>query len=180
LEPAFREGGPPTLDSHSHNHDLAYVKKPIQSYFIPIEMKAFCLLLGMVLLVGCGPLKSCTWSDDPKNWRRAFDEPRPADGISIAHSWYMRTPHFTAEYAWFFELQLADKVKSEMVTNSDFTKLPAFTQEDLRLRTYRDRPKWFAPEPLSAYEAYESKTERNFLIFLEKNGGRSFWTRYQL
>ena len=92
----------------------------------------------------------------------------------------MRTPHFTAEYAWFFELQLTDKIKNQMATNSDFTKLPAISAEDLRSRTYSDRPKWFAPEPLSAYDAYESKTERNFLILLEKNGGRSFWARYQL
>jgi hypothetical protein len=143
-------------------------------------MKATWLMLAAVLLVGCGPLVSGTWSDDPKNWRRAFDESRPADGITIVHSWYMRTPHFTAEYAWFFELQLAEKVKSQIVTNSDFTKLPAFSLEDLRLRTYSDRPKWFAPEPLAAYEVYESKTEGSFLILLEKNGGRSFWTRYQL
>jgi hypothetical protein len=143
-------------------------------------MKAIWLMLAAVLLVGCGPLVSGTWSEDPKNWRRAFHESLPADGITIVHSWYMRTPHFTAEYAWFFELQLADKLKGQITTNSDFTKLPPLSQEDLRLRIYSDRPKWFTLEPLSAYDAYESKTERGFLIFVEKNGGRSFWTRYQL
>jgi len=145
-----------------------------------MNMKALCAAFGGVLLAGCGPLVSGTWSDDPKNWRRAFDESQPADGISVVHSWYMRTPHFTAEYAWFFELQLTDKTKNQIATNSHFTKLPALSAQDLRLRTYTDRPKWFVPEPLSAYDAYEAKGERNFLILIEKNGGRSFWTRYQL
>jgi hypothetical protein len=143
-------------------------------------MRPIWVVLSTVLLVGCGPLVSGTWSDDPKNWRRAFEESRPADGISIVHSWYMRTPHFTAEYAWFFELQLADKIKNQILTNSDVTKLPAFSQEDLRMRTYSNRPKWFAPEPLSAYDVYESKTQPGFLFFVERTGGRSFWTRYQL
>lgn len=138
------------------------------------------LALALLISLSLGCHRSGTWSDDAKNWRRAFDESRPADGITVVHSWYKRTPHWTAEYAWFFELQLGGKMKSQIVTNSDFTKLPAFSQEDLRLRIYSDRPKWFAPEPLSAYDAYESKTQLGFLIFIEKSGDRSFWTRYQL
>ncbi len=57
-----------------------------------MNMKALCAAFGAVLLAGCGPLVSGTWSDNPKNWRRAFDESQPADGISVVHSWYMRTP----------------------------------------------------------------------------------------
>ena len=123
---------------------------------------------------------SGTWSDDPKNWKRAFGESQPGEGISVIHSWYMRTPHFTAEFAWFFELKLDAKAKKEIVGSSDLTRISPLSAEDLRSRIYHDPPAWFAPDPLSAYDAYESKAERDFLILVEKSGGRSFWTRYQL
>ena len=144
------------------------------------KMRPLALILFMGLLAGCGPLVSGTWSDDPKNWKRAFGESRPADGISIVHSWYMRTPHFTAEYAWFFQLELSDKMKKELVSNAEFSKLPPLSLEDFRSRTYHDRPSWFSPQPLSAYDAYASKEERDFLILVEREGNRCFMTRYQL
>ena len=144
------------------------------------NMKRFPLLLFAFVIAGCGPLVSGTWSDDPKNWERAFEEYRPNDGIKIIHSWYMRTPHFTAEYAWFFELELTEKAKNDVVKNDGFSKLPTLSPDDLRSRIYSDCPKWFSPEPLSDYDTYESKTNRGFLILIEKNGSRSFWTHYQL
>jgi hypothetical protein len=136
-------------------------------------------VVSLLVLSGCGPFVSGTWRDHPKNWKRAFGESQPGEGISVVHSWYMRTPHFTAEFAWFFQLELSAKAKGEIVGSSDLTRLP-LSAEELRSRIYQDRPAWFAPEPLSAYDVYESKTERDFLIFVEKSGGRSFWTRYQL
>jgi hypothetical protein len=129
-------------------------------------MRPLALILFLGLLTGCGPLVSGTWSDDPKNWKRAFGESRPPDGISIVHSWYMRTPHFTTEYAWFFQLELSDKMKKELVSSSELSKLPPLSLEDFRSRTYHDRPSWFSPQPLSAYDAYASKAERDFLILL--------------
>ena len=143
-------------------------------------MKSLPVILIVFFLAGCGPFVSGTWSDDPKNWKRAFSESRPNDGISIVHSWYMRTPHFTAEFAWFFELEVTESVKKELISNPELSKLTNVSSEDLRSRIYQDRPTWFSPEPLSAYDIYESKMDRSFIMFIEKSGRRSFWTRYQL
>jgi len=143
-------------------------------------MNRLSILLVALVLTGCGPLVSGTWSDDPKNWKRAFGESRPNDGISIVHSWYMRTPHFTAEFAWFFELELSEEAKKELITNSELTKLTNTAPEGLRSRMYQNRPSWFLPEPLAAFDVFESKIHRDFLIFVAKVGGRSFWTSYQL
>jgi hypothetical protein len=163
---------------------LAHAARQSRSWLIfnvgQKKMKSLALVLIAFALAGCGPFVSGTWNDDPKNWKRAFGETRPSDGISIVRSWYMRTPHFTAEFAWFFELELSDKAKKELVENPDISKMSIASPEDLRSRIYQDRPSWFSPEPLSAYEVFESKIDRDFLIFVEKRGRRSFWTRCQL
>lgn len=143
-------------------------------------MKRALPILVVLLLVGCGPFVSGTWSDDPKNWKRAFGESRPGEGISVLRSWYMRTPHFTAEFAWFFELELSESAKKEVVSSPELSKLAGASPEALRSRIYHDRPSWFSPEPFAAFDVYESKVDRDFLIFIEKSGRRSFWTRCQL
>jgi len=134
----------------------------------------------LLVLTSCGYFLSGSWSNDPENWGRAFGEAKPASGISVIHSWYMRSPHFTAEYAWFFELRLSEKVKKELISKPEFTRLNNITLNTLRRRTYQDPPRWFLPQPLSAFEVYESKNDNNFLVFVEKNGNRSFWTCFQL
>ena len=141
-------------------------------------MKLLPILLITVILMGCGP--SGTWSDDPKNWKRAFGEARPVEGVTVVHSWYMRTPHFTAEFAWFFELTLSDKVKRNLIESPGLRRLPLFSTEDLKLRVFSDRPGWFKPEPLSDYDVFESTTDPGFFMLVQKSGGRSFWTRSQL
>lgn len=135
------------------------------------------LSFAALLLVGCS---AGTWSDDAKNWERAFEESRPADGITIVHSWYWRSPHFTAEYAWFFELRLTEDVKKQMRASPDFALLSSLSEDDLRSRIFDPAPSWFAPKPLPAFDVYESQSEPSFLILVERNGERSFWTRYQL
>ncbi len=122
---------------------------------------------------------SGTWSDDPKNWSRAFGETGPASGIFVVHSWYMRTQHLSAEYAWFFELKLNEKTKNELILKPGFAKLKNVTPEFLRQRIYQEAPKWFQPEPLSSFDVYESKVDGHFLMFVEKDGIRSFWTSFQ-
>jgi hypothetical protein len=144
------------------------------------KMKVLPILLVAIILTGCGPFVSGTWSDDPKNWKRAFGEPRPKDGITVVRSWYMRTPHFTAEFAWFFALELSDNMKKDLIENPGLSKVSIASPEDLRSRIYQNHPSWFSPEPLSNFEVYESRVDRDFLIFVEKGGGRSFWTRFQL
>lgn len=143
-------------------------------------MKRFSILLLAALLTGCGPFVSGTWTDDPKNWKRAFNETRPGDGISIVHSWFMRTPHFTAEFAWFFELELSEDAKKELLASPQLVKLSGVSIEALYSRMYQDRPSWFSPKPLAAFDVFESKEHRDFLVFVEKSGRRSFWSALHL
>jgi hypothetical protein len=136
--------------------------------------RSLVLSIAALLLVGCS---NGTWNDDPDNWERAFGESRPADGITIVHSWYWRSPHFTAEYRWIFELRLTEDVKKEVTANPDFALL---SEKDGLSRSLQSGPSWFAPEPRSAFDVYESKSEENFLMLVERIGARSFWSNYRL
>ncbi len=97
----------------------------------------------------------------------------------VVRSWYMRTPHFTAEFAWFFQLELSAKAKKELVSSPALVKSKLTPEEALR-RVYQPRPAWFLPELSSAFEVFESKESSDFLVFVEKAGSRSFWTALQL
>src|SRR4051812_21318192 len=96
-------------------------------------MKQITVLIGVCLLVltpACGYLAAGTWENDPKNWTRAFNESRPADGIEIVHSWYRRMPHWTAEFAWFFELKMSASARAAMFANPQVHRRAAFTKYD--------------------------------------------------
>jgi hypothetical protein len=135
---------------------------------------AWCLLLA-----GCGYISSGEWSDDPQNWSRAFGESRPADGIEIVHSWYMRTPHWTAEFAWFFELQISETVRGQILKNPELKRIEGAARGDVRQRMFSKQPEWFLPKSLDAYDAFQMGPD-DFLIFMERGGNRSFWSGYQL
>lgn len=137
------------------------------------------LSLAAILLLGCHP-SAGTWSDDPKNWDRAFKQSRPPEGITVVRSWYMRTPHFTAEYAWFFELQLSDEVKKGLAASPELKRVDTARPDQLWSRVYGERPAWFKPEPLADYDVFEFSDEPGFFILLHKSSSRAFWTRQQL
>jgi hypothetical protein len=100
--------------------------------------------------------RSGTWVDDPRNANRAWgiDLPR---GMVLRHSWYWRSPHFTREESYFFEIDGAP---------TDFA--PAFAKENamhssdaisvVGTSTCFPRPAWFAPGPAANYESWSSDT----------------------
>jgi len=137
------------------------------------------LTSAFLISPGCGYLSSGQWENDPGNWTRAFGESVP-DGIKVVNSWYTRTAHFTAEYAWFFKLQLDVKSRSRIETDPDFLKLKSVDFTDLKRQIYSDRPKWFPLDALDSYDVYQSQSQPSFLIFLERDGYVSYWTAYQL
>ena len=51
-----------------------------------------------------GEVASGTWSDDPKNWSRAFDTVEPPEASSWCTRCYSRFPHWTYEYEYYFHV----------------------------------------------------------------------------
>jgi uncharacterized membrane protein YjjB (DUF3815 family) len=67
-----------------------------------------------VLVAGCGYVMAGTWVDGPGNWSRAFASTKPPD-VSVVHSKYWRSPHWSFEFAYFFEI-----APSPALTQSQF------------------------------------------------------------
>lgn len=107
------------------------------------------VLLSVLALAGCHA--SGTWSDDPKNYQRAWGH-APSD-LQVRHSWYWRSPHFSREEAYYFQFaKNAERMHGFIVANG---LLPA----DAAMVTVSDyscfsRPTWFAPKPITAYNAW--------------------------
>ena len=134
------------------------------------------VLFGCVLVVGfCGCHRSGTWTDDPANWKRAFGRPAPK-GLEVVHSIYWRTPHFTREDGWTFDLKSPPSFYKEWlaaykVKHPDSTEL-------LRLESLKkDKPSWFLPKPMTEYEIWViDEPYSNFGLFIDRTTGEWFVT----
>jgi hypothetical protein len=137
-----------------------------------------CVLL-LIVLSGCAGDEAGEWTDDAGNWQRAFGDPAP-DGVTVLNSWYMRTTHFTAEYAWFFKVQLDAKNTALIESSTDYDKLGLEAASRAVQDTFSDRPSWFPTDKPEGYDVYQSKSQSNFIILLERGGTLSYWTSWQL
>jgi hypothetical protein len=114
------------------------------------------MLVGLAMLgAGCGYFSNGTWEDDPKNFKRAWGVPKPAD-VQMVHSWYWRSPHWTREEAYFFEFRKHDAFFQGFVSANSLERVFP-TPTDLLQRFTFAPPAWFLPKPLDAYETWSAK-----------------------
>ena len=126
------------------------------------------LLVAMLLLGGCG--RSGTWTDDPKNWQRAFRSQKP-DDVVVVHSKYWRSPHWTYEYEYFFHVEANDALHRQLLEQNDLVRVEGTNAVSTRLMPFSDRPEWFAPDTPERYEVwkYADDTQSDFTVFVEKD-----------
>jgi len=134
----------------------------------------FALLVFFLLslFVIWGVARSGFWKDDPKNWRRAFGGDPPS-GVSIAHSQYWRTAHFSYEEGWYFELKVGSEQRRKLI-RSDL--VPVEVLENARIdEPCPDRPVWFVPKSLQSYEVWRSEGGTgNYRLFLDRATSHAF------
>ncbi len=97
--------------------------------------------------------QSGTWSEDPGNFRRAWGVEPPA-GVFVVHSWYTRSPHFTREEIYYFELRADASYARAFAEENHMT--PTRSGPTLELPFMEPRPSWFAPKPLAGYEIWRA------------------------
>ena len=143
-------------------------------------MKRTYLFLTLTFLtavtVGCGYFMAGTWEDDPKNWKRAFSTSKP-ENVTVVHSRYWRSPHWTYEVTYYFELEPNVELKKQLFSENDLQELAPDSAG-----IPDSKPVWFAPKPLSQYEIwrYADQPVGNFRLLFDRKTGNMFLMDYQL
>ena len=120
------------------------------------------------------------WGDDPKNVERAWGIELPP-GVALERSWYWRSPHFTREEVFYFQISRSPEVREA------FVKANAFVSKDAaafdRTSTCRETPPWFLPKTPSVYEAWsrpDGSTNPAGWVFEDRDTGTWFVYACQL
>jgi hypothetical protein len=138
------------------------------------------ILVLIVLTVGCGYVLSGKWEDDPKNWGRAFHSVKP-DNVVVVHSEYWRSPHWTYEAGYAFEIQANQKLHDQLFKENQLSRVPTEHLRDAHSLCFAC-PAWFAPEPIDRYEiwAYSNEPNSHFRVLVDQRTGNIFVTDYQI
>lgn len=142
-------------------------------------MRPLIAILAVVLLTGCH--ESGTWKDDERNWKRIFRVAKP-DDITVAHSWFWRSPHFTYEYEYYLQVQKHADFQKRLLTMNPMTEVSDEEQLRRAIAWSRQRPDWFAPKPIAQYQVwvYSDAPNSNFRLLIDRATGDLFVSDRQL
>ena len=113
---------------------------------------------------------------------RVFGADQPSD-VKVVHSWYWRSPHFTYEFEYFFELSPNEALRKHIVGSGNILKIDpsVSTDRDRAVRFFNSKPTWFLPKPIESYDIWGAKAaQENFRIFIDRSTGELFLTDYSV
>lgn len=124
----------------------------------PKRMKRLVAMILMSALASfqaaCGYFAAGEWEDDPGNWGRAWGYAKP-DDVTMVHSWYWRSPHWTREEAYFFQFRWHQELFDELVARNGMVRSKFGSGDPIKDASYcRDKPSWFAPKSGSSYDLW--------------------------
>ncbi|MES0491020.1 MAG: hypothetical protein ABUK01_13565 [Leptospirales bacterium] len=136
----------------------------------------------MISFSGCGYFLAGTWEDDPDNWERAFGSEKPTF-VSIIHSKYWRSPHFTYEFQYFFSFKKNQQFLDVLIRN-DLIQVYGKRASEAKKDTRHEAPEWFAPKAANMYRVYILKDADvnwiQYIILIDKNTGTIFMSDISL
>lgn len=144
-----------------------------------IRVSGTIIYLLLSLCSGCSLLSSGTWEDDADNWKRAFQSIQP-DDVVVLHSWYWRSPHWTYEFEYFFEIECNAALTEQLFTENKLIQLDSEDAVIAKDNFFNDPPEWFAPKAVDEYEiwVFEDQPERNFRVLIDKETCTLFLAEY--
>jgi hypothetical protein len=130
-------------------------------------LRILIILSCSLVLVSCGG----KWDEDAKNWNRAFNGQTPPADVKIVHSRYYRSPHFTYEAYYYFEL-----TAPQTFLDAWLKGLVQETPSKENLGLLPDKPDWFLPKAIESYEMWRlaDNTNSYFRILRDKETGAIF------
>jgi hypothetical protein len=141
-------------------------------FFKRVAVLIFC----SCYLSGCH--KSGVWNESPENWERAFNgQSKPRD-VTIYHSYYWRSPHFTYEAGYFFELSAPEKFLQDWI---QYQRLVSMIPSSETFGPYPAQPTWFTPKPMDNYDMWvaTNSPNTNFRLFQDRASKRIFVSEAQ-
>jgi hypothetical protein len=138
-------------------------------------------LLIVLFNAGCGYFMAGTWEDDPGNWNRAFHSTKPPD-VTVVHSKYWRSAHWTYEFEYFFEIAPNRQLKDQLFAKNKMRQAAGDEATQIRKTVFSDVPSWFAPKGVTEYEVWvlEGEPDRNFKALIDRKSGVMFLNDYQV
>lgn len=137
--------------------------------------------LSIILsLIGCGYVSSGIWEDDPGNWERVFRS-APPDSLIVIHSKYWRSPHWSYEFGYYFQIAANHELMSQLFAQNELMRLKG-EEAGAAINDILDAPpEWFLPKEINAYEVWVQvkNTESNFLLFVDIHTGDLYLADYQ-
>ena len=139
------------------------------------------LVAVITATAGCGYAMAGTWDDDPGNWGRAFQSTRPED-VLVVHSRYSRSPHWSYESQYFFEIAPNAQLKAQLFTANKLRRITGKEATQARENVFGGAPSWFAPKSVTEYEVwiFADEPERHFKVLIDKTSGHMFINDYQV
>ena len=128
-------------------------------------------------IIARGNPNAGTWHDDPKNWNRAFGQD-PPEGVSVVHSYYWESDHFTHEFIYFFEVKASHQWLEAFLRERKAE--PVAPQNARRFEVHYDgTPDWFVPDPIESYDVWD-KPGYHGSIWEKKSDGHIYFYGVQL
>ena len=148
-------------------------------------MKNFSTTALLFLIVqfnaSCGYVRAGTWENDPGNWNRAFQSTKAPD-VTVLHSKYWRSPHWSYEFEYYFEIGPNSKLKEQLFGENKLRQVNGGDAAKIKNNVFGDAPSWFAPKDVAEYEVWVFKDDQNsnFKILIDKKSGVMFLNDYQV
>jgi hypothetical protein len=96
----------------------------------------------------------------------------------MKHSWYWRSPHFTFEHQYFFEIEYNDSLEKVFTNANDLVRLDSTQYNDINF--FGEKPLWFVPNSYNQYNIYMSKDYEHYYLFIDKHKMSIFLTDSQV
>lgn len=103
------------------------------------------------------------------------------DDVIVHHSQYWRSPHWSYEFEYYFEIQSNEELRQQLFSRNQLMKLDSQGVVSEKKKCFSDCPDWFAPKAADKYDVwvFEDQPDRNFRVFIDKETGTLFITDNQ-
>lgn len=165
----------PVTSAARQQHMISAARTSRPPTNLPRRLRAFVSVVVVSALFCSCRGGAGSWDDDSNNWGRAFGGQTKSPDVAVTHSRYWKSPHFTYEAEYFFQLTCPQKFLDAWIDHVDMTRTSATEANTPR---YFNRPSWFTPGPLQDYEMWMPASEpySKFRIYRQRSSGTVFVT----